>query len=515
MRSVEIVLALVVLATVVAAVARRLSVPAPSLLVVAGVAVGSVPGVPDVRITPEVVSLVVLPPLLYAAGEELAWRDLRLVWKPVTVLAVGLVLATAAAVGTVAALVTPLPASMAFVLGAILASTDPVAVTALGRRLALPPKIQALVQAESLFNDATSLVLFRVAVTVTVASGGIAWSHAAGQFLTLGGGGAAVGAVAAAGTVLIRRRTVDPVMDTVISLVVPYAIYVLAEAVHVSGVTAVVVASVVVGTQTARITSAHTRLELHAVYATVVFLLESVIFALIGLELPTLVRAAHSATWLWQSATIAAVLIMMRVMWVFPTSAATQRRGGAGRVTWWKPAVVSWAGARGVVPLAAALSVPLTTDDGTQLTGRDLLLLLTTTVIVFTLVVQGFTLEPLVKRSRIAQPAADASAEVVQARLAMARAALDELENRAEAGEGPESVVKQLRHGLLRRIEDAAQEPDGTGAPSEAAFAALRRELIAVEADALTRMFAEGQIGDTTRRRLQRVLDLEEAGLAG
>ncbi|WP_228561577.1 Na+/H+ antiporter [Catenulispora rubra] len=444
MRSVEIVLALVVLATVVAALARRLSVPAPSLLVVAGVVVGSLPGVPDVRVTPEVVSLVVLPPLLYAAGEELAWRDLRSVWRPVTVLAVGLVLATAAAVGAVASVLTPLPASMAFVLGAILASTDPVAVTALGRRLALPAKIQALVQAESLFNDATSLVLFRVAVTLAVASGGIAWGHAAGQFLTLGGGGAAVGALAAFGAVLIRRRTVDPVMDTVIALVAPYATYVLAEALHVSGVTAVVVASVIVGTQTARITSAHTRLELHAVYATVVFLLESVIFSLIGLELPTLVRAAHGAAWLWQAATIAAVLIVMRALWVFPTSAATQRRAGAEHVSWWKPAVVSWAGARGVVPLAAALSVPLTAGSGAALPGRDLLLLLTTTVIVFTLVVQGFTLEPLVRRSRIAQPAADNRAEQNRARLAMARAALAELEDRS--GTEPEVAVEQLRH---------------------------------------------------------------------
>ena len=168
MRGIETVLFLLVLGTVVTAFAGRLRVPAPSLLVIAGLAVGLLPGVPPVRVAPDVVSLGVLPPLLYAASEELAWRDLRAVWRPVAVLAVGLVLASAAAVAAVGVAVASLSASMAFVLGAVLASTDPVAVSALGRRLSLPPKVQALVQAESLFNDATSLVLFQIAVSVAV-----------------------------------------------------------------------------------------------------------------------------------------------------------------------------------------------------------------------------------------------------------------------------------------------------------------------------------------------------------
>jgi hypothetical protein len=185
---------LVVLGTVVAAFAGRLRIPAPSLLVIAGVVVGLLPGVPAVRVTPDVVSLVVLPPLLYAASEELPWRDLLAVWRPVIVLAVGLVLASAAAVGAVAGAVAGIPASMAFVLGAVLASTDPVAVSALGRRLSLPPRVQALVQAESLFNDATSLVLFQIAVSFAVAGtagrtslGGVLL-HGAGQFAVLAAG---------------------------------------------------------------------------------------------------------------------------------------------------------------------------------------------------------------------------------------------------------------------------------------------------------------------------------------
>jgi NhaP-type Na+/H+ or K+/H+ antiporter len=247
-RGVETVLFLVVLGTVVAAFAGRLRVPAPSLLVIGGLAVGLLPGFPPVHVPPDAVSLVVLPPLLYAASEELPWRDLRAVWRPVAVLAVGLVLASAAAVAAVAWAVAAVPVSLAFVLGAVLASTDPVAVSALGRRLSLPPQVQALVQAESLFNDATSLVLFQIAVSLAVAgtartsaAGGVLL-HGAGQFAVLAAGGAATGGVIAAGIIPVRRRVTDPVLETVLALITPYAAWVLGEVLHVSPVMAVIVA---------------------------------------------------------------------------------------------------------------------------------------------------------------------------------------------------------------------------------------------------------------------------------
>ena len=294
MHGVETILFLVVLGTVVAAFAGLLRVPAPSLLVIVGLVVALLPGFPPVHVPPEVVSLVVLPPLLYAASEELPWRDLRAVWRPVTVLAVGLVLASAAAVAAVTWAVAAVPVSMAFVLGAVLASTDPVAVSALGRRLSLPPRVQALVQAESLFNDATSLVLFQIAVSFAVAgragtAGGVVL-HAAGQFAVLAVGGAAVGGVIAAGVIPVRRRITDPVLETVLALVTPYAAFVLGEVLHVSPVMAVIVAGLVIGARRDRITTAQTRLQLHSVYGTVIFLLESVVFSLIGLQLPTLIR---------------------------------------------------------------------------------------------------------------------------------------------------------------------------------------------------------------------------------
>src|SRR2546430_6218403 len=219
-RGVEVILLLVVLATGVAASARWLRVPAPSLLVLAGLLVAFVPGVPTIQGAPDVVGLAVLPPLLYAAGQDRSWRELRPVWAPVTVLALGLVLASAAAVSLVASVVTPLPGAMAFVLGAVLASTDPVAVTALGRRLSLPPRLAALIQAESLFNDATSLVLVRVAVGGAGGGGAVSLWRGPVPRRVLGGGGGATGGVGGGGGGLgprVMRGSRDGAGDTLVT----------------------------------------------------------------------------------------------------------------------------------------------------------------------------------------------------------------------------------------------------------------------------------------------------------
>jgi Na+/H+ antiporter len=521
-RGVETILFLVVLGTVVAAFAGRLSIPAPSLLVIAGLVVGLLPGVPSVRVTPEVVSLVVLPPLLYAASEELPWRELRAVWRPVVVLAVGLVLASAAAVAAVAGVVAGIPASMAFVLGAVLASTDPVAVSALGRRLALPPKVQALVQAESLFNDATSLVLFQIAVSFAVAgtagrttAGGVLL-HGAGQFVVLAAGGAAVGGVLAAGVVRVRRRVTDPVLETVIALVTPYAAFVLGQALHVSPVMAVIITGMVIGGRRERITTAQTRLQLHSVYGTVIFLLETVVFSLIGLELPTLIRdLSRAQAWPIEALAVTGTLIVTRMLWVFPLSAISQRRGGARRPTWPVPAVVSWAGTRGVVPLAAALSIPLTAADGAPLPQRDLILVIATAVIVISLIVQGLTLEPLVRRAGIARPGGTRHEETV-ARLRLAEAALARLDELADGGCAADDAIDRARAGLQARIGRTRARIDGDQAPEPdgLTYRELRRALNAAEHAELARLYDDGTISQPTRQQLQRSLDLEAARLS-
>ncbi len=518
MRTVEIVVLLVAVATVVAAFAQRLRVPAPSLLVAVGLVVGLLPGAPMVHVPPAVVSLVVLPPLLYAASEELPWRDLRAVWRPVAVLAVGLVVATAAAVAAVAGAVASLPVSLAFVL----ASTDPVAVSALARRLFLPARVQALVQAESLFNDGTSLVLFQIAVSLAV--GGTAGMsaagtmlHGVGEFAVLAGGGAAVGAAVAVGVTALRRRITDPVLETVTALVTPYAAYLLGETLHVSGVTAVIVAGLMIGTWRSKITTAQTRLQLHSVYQTVIFLLESVVFALIGLELPTLVRElGGSSRWLLAALAVTGTLIATRVAWVFPVFAVVQRRRGTRRPVWPVAAVVSWAGTRGVVPLAAALSIPLTTTGGAPLAHRDLVLVLAAAAIVISLIVQGFTLEPLARLAGFGQDTtARPGHEEIMARLRMAEAGLARLDELAETGAAADDIIDRLRATLQTRIgntrarldQDPAAKP---GAPTERE---LRGDLIAAETAELSRLFRAGTISAATHQRLQRNLDLETARL--
>jgi monovalent cation/hydrogen antiporter len=512
MRAVGTILVLVILATAVATFARSRRIPAPSLLVIAGLAVALIPGTPALHVPPQAIALVVLPPLLYTSAEELSLRDLRLVWRPVTVLAFGLVLASAAAVGAIVAALTPLPTSMAFVLGAVLASTDPVAVTALGRRLPLPGRVQVLVQAESLFNDATSLVLFKVAVGIAVASTAVHWPMAAGQFVLLAGGGTAVGAAVAALVALIRQRTTDPVLDTVIALVTPYTAYVLAESAHTSGVTAVVVAGVLLGHSGHRLSDARIRLQVQAVYAVVVFLLESVVFSIVGLELPTLVRDLPDGSGWWplQAVAVALVLIAIRILWMLPLAAvARPRRDGP---SWRTAAVVTWAGTRGVMPLAAALSIPLTAAGGQALPGRELVLVLTTAVVVLTLVVQGLTLAPVVNRSGLALEPEHTAQEESAAREALTRAALAHLDRLTGLETVPEVALTRMRRNLSARLDH-----DGSGGTvtdsADLTYQDLRHEIIAVQNTELRALYDGHRISDTTRRRLQTDLDREESAL--
>jgi monovalent cation/hydrogen antiporter len=522
-RTVETVVLLVALATVVAAFAGRLSVPAPSLLVLVGLGVGLLPGAPAVHVPPELISLVVLPPLLYAASEELALRDLRAVWLSVTVLAIGLVLVSAAVAAVVAGTVASLSVSMAFVLGAVLASTDPVAVSALGRRLSLPARVQALVQAESLFNDGTSLVLFQVAVSLAV--GGAASAavpdvlvKGVAQFAAIAGGGVLAGIAAAVAAIIVRRRIIDPVLETVAALVTPYAAFLLAESLHASGVTAVIVAGLAVGRWRPKITTARTRLQVHAVYQTLIFVLESIVFSLIGLQLPTLIRALSGLRqWLVPALAVTATLIFVRFASVFALWAAARWRGRT-KSGWAAPAVISWAGTRGVVPLAAALSIPATTTGGNALPGRDLVLVIAAATITLSLVTQGFTLEPLARFAGLGNAGATArSHEEAIARLRLAEAALARLDELAECEAISDALADRVRAGLHERIdtgdETGSQESDGgTGKLTERE---LRRDLIAAESAELARLADDGTISSQGRLGLQRTLDLELARLSG
>ena len=507
MHGIQVILLLVLAATFVAAVAERLRLPPPSLLVAVGVGVALLPGVPAVQVDPQIISLVVLPPLLYASGEELSWPELRRTWKPVAVLAVGLVLASAAAVAATVTLVTDIPLTLGFLLGSVLASTDPVAVTALGRRLALPPRMQVLVQAESLFNDATSLILFRIAVAVAVAGGTLSAGETVLEFFRLAGGGVLAGLATAGVVSLVRWRTDDSVVETVIIVVAPYAAYATAESFGGSGVTAVVVVGVLLGILAPKLSTPTTRLHAAAVQSTTVFVLESVIFALIGLILPGLVRRLSAADqpWLLAGLLVTVVLLLVRIAWVLPLAAWRRPRSGL----WRAPAVLSWAGARGVVPLAAALSIPITDSAGLPLPYRDLIQAIAATVIVISLVVQGFTLAPLVRLTGLAVPADEERAELAEVRVQLANAALDYVESRLDSESIPPVVAERVRRSLQTRAELARESSSIDGL--DAQYRELRRDVVAVQRAELRQLHDTGRASETVRRRVEHQLDLEDA----
>jgi len=316
--------------------------------------------------------------------------------------------------------------------------------------------------------------------------------------------------------IVLRRRITDPVLETVTALITPYVAYLLGQQLHVSGVTAVIVAGLVIGAWRSKITTAQTRLQLHSVYQTIIFVLEAVVFALIGLELPTLVRdLGHAGRWPLAVLAVTATLIATRVAWVFPAFAISGWRRGMRRPSWPVPAVVSWAGTRGVVPLAAALSIPLTTNSGAALPQRDLVLVLAAGTIVISLIVQGFTLEPLARLAGFGPAVPGPGHEETLARLRMAEAGLARLDELANDGAAPDEVIDRLRASLQARIGTTrARTGPSPGAERTARTEReLRGDLINAETDELTRLYDAGTISAATRGRLQRNLDLETTRL--
>lgn len=525
MHTVSVVVALLLGMTAVAGLARRTSVPAPVLLAVAGLALGLLPGAPEVRLDPGLVQVLVLPPLLYAAAIELPTRQVRADAVPISALVLGLVLVSTVAVGLVAVWLVPgLPLAAGITLGAILAATDPVAIAALARRLSLPRRLLTIVQSEALLNDATSLVAYRVAVAAVVGGGGLSIWRAGGQFAWVAGGGAVVGLAVGVLAGAVRRRVDDPLVESALSLLTPFVAFLPAELAGVSGVTAVVAAGLYLSPRLPSLSSAVTRLQEQATWSVVVFLLEGGVFALVGLQLPTLLAglgARSPARVIGWAGVLAAVLIVVRVAWVFPAAYLPRllRRPGRrpDRLPWQLPTVLAWTGTRGVVALAAALALPLTTRSGAAFPQRAVLLVLTSTVILITLVVQGLTLGPLAARLGVDADATAERAEEALGRMRAAQAALAQLDALLEDDSPPAEAVARLRRQLEERVSrnrtlarTGDPVPSGAGVP---AYRRLRRALLQAEREEMVRLRDRGEIGDAVLRKLQRALDLEEGAL--
>jgi monovalent cation/hydrogen antiporter len=506
------------------ALARVIRVPYPILLVVGGLLLGELPGIPNVQLDPDLVLVLFLPPLLYSAAFFASLRDLRADLRGISMLAVGLVLVTMCAVAVVAhALIGGLPWAAAFALGAIVSPTDAVAATAIMRRLGIHRRVVTVVEGEALINDGTALVAYRVAVAAVVGGSFSAW-HAGLEFVLAAGGGVAIGLVVGWVVAQVRRRLDDPPVEITISLFTGYLAYLPADRIGASGVLAVVAAGIYLGWRGPELTSASTRMQAFSFWEILIYLLNSALFVLVGLQLGPILNGVGGigiGTLVAYAAIISAVVIGMRIAWQFTTpyliravdrrpSQVARRAGAAPRF------LVAWSGMRGAVSLAAALALPLETDAGAPFPHRDVLIFITFGVIFATLVIQGLTLPLLVRALPVEADGAEESEEVT-ARVAAAAAALQRLEELSPEEWTRDDTVERLRNLYRyrkRRFAARAGKIEDDGYEDRSlAYQQLLHELLAAQRLALVRLRNDGVISSEVMRRVERDLDLEETRL--
>jgi monovalent cation/hydrogen antiporter len=519
MHEVEAVLvSLLVAVAVLGAAARAVNIPYPIVLVVGGLALGFIPGLPDAELEPELVLVIFLPPLLYSAAFFANLHDLRRNLRPITLNAVGLVLVTMCAVAlAIKALVPEMPWAAAFTLGAIVAPTDPIAATTIMRRMAVPRRMVSVVEGESLINDGTALVAYRTAVA---AVGGTFSIWEAGlEFVLSAAGGIAIGLAVGWVIAEIRRRIDDIPVEITISLLSGYAGYLPAEAVGASGVLAAVTTGIVLGWMAPEISTASMRLQGYAVWEIVTFLLNALLFVLIGLQLPLILDGLEgqpAGELVWWCVAISLVVIVVRLLWVqllvFAVRALDRRPELVPRrTTWQMRAVGGWAGMRGSVSLAAALAL----DPDFPM--RDLILLITFAVIFATLVLQGLTLPALIQSLGIHDDGADATEELLGRRRAVdaALARLDELAAEEWTYDETAERMRKLYEYRSRRFAARAGEiEDGDGIEHRSfKYQRMVRSVLAAQRAELVRLRNAGDISNEVMHRLERELDLEEERL--
>ncbi|MFB6823653.1 Na+/H+ antiporter [Streptomyces virginiae] len=512
--------ALIAGSAAVAGLARRTPVPAPLLLVAAGLLAGYVPGVPAYALDPHIVLPLLLPPLLYTAAVDSSYLDLRANVRPIAMLSVGYVLFATLVVGYAAyALVPGLSVPVALVLGAVIAPPDAVAATAIARKLKLPNRITTILQGESLVNDATAITAYKVALAAAVGvSAG--WAGGIAEFLLASVGGIGVGLLLMVPIHHLRTRLKEPLLQNTLSLLIPFVAYAAAERVHASGVLAVVVVALYLGHRNWQVDFA-TRLQEEAVWKVVAFVLESVVFALIGLQLPVVLKGLgeydglHAA---WYAIAVFVAVVVARFLWVFPATfvprwMSPRIRDREPETDWKAPVIVGWAGMRGVVSLAIAFSVPMSVPH------RNLILFLTFTTVIGTLVVQGLTLPPLIRALKL--PPKDVQAETLAEAQAQSEASRAAEERLAELLEEPENstlpppladrlrtVMERRRNAVWERLGEVNPQ---TGESADDIYRRLAREMIAAEREVFVTLRDQRRIDDEMLRALLRRLDLEEA----
>jgi monovalent cation/hydrogen antiporter len=520
---------LILLALLVALMAMLIAspivrVPYPILLVLAGLAVSFVPGMPTIELPPDVVLVAVLPPLLYYSAYSTSLRDLRQNARSISLLAIGLVIATTCAVAAVAhSMIDGFSWSSAFVLGAVVSPTDPLAATKITHRLGVPRRIVAVIEGESLVNDGSALVLYKVAVAAVVA-GTFSYWEASLRFLWSIAGGVGIGLVVGYLVAEIRRRLDSPPLEVTIALMTGYFAFIPAAAAGASGVIAVVTAGVYLGWRTPELTSVQTRLQGAGVWEILAFVINALLFALVGLQLSHILDALTGTSdtkLITYALLVTGTVVVTRIVWI-PINAYLPRwlfrsiRERDPYPPFSYALVVAWTGMRGAVSLAAALAIPLTTDAGRPFDQRDLIIFLTFCVILGTLVVQGLTLPALIRALRLEDDHV-AEREETKARIHAADAALVRLEELAEEDWVRDDTAERMRgfYGFRRnrfasRFDDGA---DGSIEERSQNYQRLRRELLEAERAAIVDLRRRRVINDDVMHRLERDLDLEDARL--
>jgi len=506
------ILALIATVTAASVIARRVGVPAPLLLVVIGIGASFLPFVDPIELSPELVLVGLLPPLLYSASIRTSLVDIRANRRAIAWLAVGLVIATTLIVGFVAWLLIPIPLAAAFAFGAVVAPPDAVAATAIARRIGLPRRVVTTLEGESLLNDATALVALRTAIVAIGATVSV-WSVGL-NFLWAAAGGAAIGFAVALVLALIRRKIKDPLIDTTVSLMAPFLAYLPAEEVHASGVISVVTAGLVLGHKAPIIQDATSRMNERINWETIQFLLENTVFLLIGLQVQRIVEGIGGSSLSgWTIATFCvgmlAAVILVRPLWVFPVGLLLVRPRGTTDpdFSWRTTAVVSWAGMRGVVTLAAVFVVPATVPN------VQVLVLGAFVVTAGTLLIQGLSLPWLARRLRVRGPDAreDALTEatVLMTTVEAGRHELD----RIATAEDDEEVIRILRargESRLNAVWERLGNTDTGETPSEQ-YRRLRTAMLAAERAEVLRIRKAGEVDSDVLAEVMDTLDVEES----
>ena len=526
-REIQTLLLLLIAIAAIGVVAKRSSIPPAILLVLTGVVLALIPGLPAVRLAPQLVLLLVLPPLIYSSAVAMSWREFRFNLRPISLLAIGCVVFTTVAAAAATHWLLGLSWPVGFVLGAIVSPPDAVAPLAIARRMLLPKRILVILEGEGLANDATALILYRFAI-VAVSAGVFSPGRAAGEFAVILLGellwGVAVGWL----MLRVRRWVADAQIEIVLSILTPFVAYWPPQHLGGSGVLATVVAGLYVSWNGFSMISAGTRLQGIFFWDVLIYLIEGMVFLMTGLQARTLIAGIGSyslSALAGSAALVSAVVILARFVWMFPATylprwliPAIARADPAPPWQW--PFVLAFTGVRGIVSLAAALAIPFTLDDGRPFPDRDLILFLTFAVILVTLVGQGVTLPAVIRVLGLAKAGerelqTDRSDELAARRGAI-EAAAERLERLAAARALPDDLVRQFRAKLGDRLghfahtrQPAEQREERTGLADEVELA-----LIAAERERINELYRGGTLKDDVRRRLERELDLREASLA-